>query len=338
MKALIIGGTGTISSAISKLALQKGWDLYLLNRGRNTDRVPDGAKVITADINDEADVKRQIGNMEFDVVADFIAFKPEQVERDVRLFNGRTSQYIFISSASAYQKPLSHYIISESTPLINPYWEYSRDKIACEDYLVSQYRNNGFPVTVIRPSHTYDERGLPLALHGEKGSWQVVDRILKGKPVMIHGDGTSLWVTTYNTDFARAFIGIMGNRKAIGEAIQIMSDEALTWNAMYDLIGDALGVKVNKMHVSSDFLIRCKPDLNGSLLGDKSNSVCFDTSKIKSLVPGFRAEVSFAEGARKCVEYLLSHKEAQIPDEKFEKFCDNMFMFLDEAATIFNNL
>jgi nucleoside-diphosphate-sugar epimerase len=338
MKALIIGGTGTISSAISKLALQKGWELYLLNRGRNSDRIPEGAKVITADINDESDVKQLIGNMEFDVVADFIAFKPEQVERDVRLFKDRTSQYIFISSASAYQKPLSHYIISESTPLVNPYWEYSRNKIACEDYLVSQYRNSGFPVTIIRPSHTYDERSLPLAIHGEKGSWQVVDRILKGKPVLIQGDGTSLWVTTFTTDFAKAFLGIMGNRKAIGEAIQIMSDEALTWNEIYDCIGDALGKKVNKLHVSSDFLVRCKPELNGPLWGDKSNSVCFDTCKIKSLVPGFRAEVSFAEGARKCAEYMLSHKEAQIPDEEFETFCNNMLKVQQEAAAIFTNL
>ncbi len=336
MKALLIGGTGTISSAISQIAVQNGWDLYLLNRGRNTDRVPDGAKIITADINDEAGVANKLCNMEFDVVADFIAFKPEQVERDIRLFEGKTRQYIFISSASAYQKPLSHFVISESTPLVNPYWEYSRDKIACEDLLVSKYRQSGFPITIIRPSHTYDERSLPLAIHGDYGSWQVIDRILKGKPVLIHGDGTSLWVTTYNTDFAKAFVGIMGNRKAIGEAFQIMSDEALTWNAIYDRIGDALGVEVKKAHVSSEFFTMIRPDLNGPLWGDKANTVFFDTSKIKSLVPGFHAEVDFAHGARKCVEYMLSHKETQIPDEKFDRFCDNIIKIQHEAAEMFN--
>ncbi|WP_117407204.1 NAD-dependent epimerase/dehydratase family protein, partial [Ruminiclostridium josui] len=201
MKALFIGGTGIISSAITSSLVEQGWELYLINRGNRSESIPAGAKLLKADINDEELVKSLIKDMNFDVVADFIAFVPSQVERDIRLFSGRTKQYIFISSASAYQKPLSDYRITESTPLANPYWEYSRNKIACEELLMSEYRNNGFPVTIVRPSHTYDNRSIPLGVHGNNGSWQVIKRMLENKPVIIHGDGSSLWTLTYNTDF-----------------------------------------------------------------------------------------------------------------------------------------
>jgi nucleoside-diphosphate-sugar epimerase len=230
MKALFIGGTGTISSAITKQLLEKGCELYLLNRGNRNEDLPAGVNIIKADINDEEHVSRLIEDLDFDVVADFIAFVPAQLERDYRLFKGKTKQFMFISSASAYQTPLSDYRITEGTPLSNPYWEYSRNKIACEDYLMKQYRENGFPITIVRPSHTYDERSIPLGVHGSKGTWQVAKRMLENKPVIIHGDGTSLWTMTSNFDFAKGFIGLMGNIHAIGESVHITSDE--TWTAL----------------------------------------------------------------------------------------------------------
>lgn len=337
MKALFIGGTGILSSAISNLAVQKGWELYLLNRGNKMDRIPDGANVITADINDEGNVSALIKDMKFDVVADFIAFVPSQLERDIRLFSGKTKQFIFISSASAYQKPLSHYEITESTPLSNPYWEYSRNKIACEELLVNEYRQKGFPITIIRPSHTYDERSIPLAVEGKYGSWQVIDRIMKGKPVIIHGDGSSLWTVTHNTDFAKAFVGLMGNFAALGEAVQITSDEALTWDQIYDCVGNVLNMEVKKVHVTTDFLVACEPDYEGGLIGDKSNSVIFDNSKIKRLVPEYVATTRFDQGVRLSVNYFLSHPEHQIPDEEFDLFCDKIIKAQDEALRIFKS-
>lgn len=324
MKALFIGGTGTISTEVSKQAVENGWELYLLNRGNNSERVPDGAKVLKADINNEVDVLRLIEGIDFDVIADFIAFDTSQIKRDIRLFSKSTKQFIFISSASAYQKPLSYYKITESTPLDNPYWQYARDKIACEELLMSEYRKTKFPITIIRPSHTYGDRSVPVAIHGEKGCWQVLERIIKGKPVIIPGDGNSLWTVTHNSDFAKAFVGIMGNGAAIGEAIGITSDESITWNRIYDTIGSALNVKVKKFHVSTDFLVKCKADLGGALIGDKANTVVFDNSKIKRLVPEYIATTRFDQGVRQSVKYILAHYELQIKDEKFDIFCDNI--------------
>jgi len=325
MKALFIGGTGTISTAVSKLLVNQGWELYLLNRGNNNDRAPEGAKLFQADISDEEKVKDLIRNLEFDVVADFIAFVPSQVERDIRLFSGKTKQYIFISSASAYQKPLSDYRITESTPLANPYWEYSRNKIACEELLIAEYRKSGFPVTIVRPSHTYDDRSIPLGVHGKNGSWQVAKRMLENKPVIIHGDGTSLWTLTHNTDFAKGFVGLMGNVHAIGEAVHITSDESLTWNQIYEIIASALGVKLNAVHIPSDYLAACSNyDFTGSLLGDKANSVVFDNSKLKRLVPGFYATVRFDQGIRHIISNVLSHPELQKEDLEFDSWCDRI--------------
>ena len=338
MKALFIGGTGTISTEISKLAVEKGWELYLLNRGNNISRVPDGAKVLTADINDELSVAELIKDLKFEVVADFIAFNDTQIERDIRLFSNKTKQFIFISSASAYQKPLSHYKITESTPLSNPYWQYSRDKIACEERLMEEYRNNNFPITIIRPSHTYGENGIPVAIQGKNGVWQVIDRIMKGKAVIIPGDGNSLWTITHNSDFAKAFVGIMSNYAAIGEAIHITSDEALTWNTIYDCIGEALDVEVKKIHISTDFLVECKADLEGGLIGDKANTVVFDNSKIKRLVPDYVATVRFDQGVKLSIKYILSHPELQISDEDFEVFCDNIIEAKKEGIKYFKSL
>jgi nucleoside-diphosphate-sugar epimerase len=324
MKILFIGGTGTISTAISKKLLSMGEDLYILNRGTRNDIIP-GAKFITADINNEAEAAEKLAGMDFDVVADFICFVKPQIERDFRLFNGHTKQFIFISSASAYQKPVGHYEINESTPLCNPYWEYSRNKIAIEDYLNDRYRENGFPITIIRPSHTYDERSVPMGVHGDKGSYQVIKRILEGKQVIIHGDGTSLWTMTHNSDFANAFIGLLGNQKAIGEAVQITSDESLTWNQIYDAIGAALGKEVKAVHIASETLAKCSNyDFTGGLIGDKSNTVVFDNSKLKRLVPGFSAKVPFSVGVKEAVNYVLTHEDCKQEDPEFDAWCDTM--------------
>ncbi len=332
MKVLFIGGTGTISMAISRLLLSQGHTLYLLNRGNRNTGLSGNLSELKADINDEAAVSDLIRDLDFDVVADFIAFVPEQLKRDYRLFGGKTRQFIYISSASAYQKPLSDYRVSEGTPLANPYWEYSRNKIAGEDYLMRLYREEGFPVTIIRPSHTYDERSVPLGVHGKNGSYSVIQRMREGRPVIIHGDGTSLWTLTHNSDFARAFVGLMGNVHAIGEAVQITSDESLTWNQIYGIIADSLGVKLNAIHVSSEFLDACGDyDFAGSLLGDKANTVVFDNNKLKRLVPGFTATVRADQGIRDTIAYVLSHPECQRQDPEFDSWCDRMINALDAA-------
>ncbi len=324
MKALFIGGTGTISTAITQLAPAYGFDLYLLNRGNRGNRVPEGVKVIQADINNEAEVKEKLKNLEFDIVAEFIAFDVEALKRDVRLFSGKTKQYIFISSASAYQKPLSSPFITESTPLSNPFWQYSRNKIACEEYLIREYRENGFPITIVRPSHTYGDYDLPLAVHGKNGSFSVVNRMLQGKKVIVHGDGSSLWTLTHNTDFAKAFLGLMGNLHAIGEAFQITSDESLTWNQIYDIIGSALKVTPKLVHIPSDTLAKAYPELMGGLLGDKTHTVIFDNSKVKRLVPDYRATVRFDQGARRTLATILGDKDLQKPDPEFDEWTDRI--------------
>ena len=338
MKALFIGGTGTISMAITRqLAPDPEWELYLLNRGSRTAQLPENVKVINADINNEQQAAEALGDLSFDCVCDFIGFVPSQLERDYRLFNGRTKQFMYISSASAYQKPLSDYRINEGTPLANPYWEYSRNKIACEEFLMKMYRDNGFPITIIRPSHTYDERSVPLGVHGDKGSWQVVKRMLEGKPVIIHGDGTTLWTMTHNSDFAKGFIGLMGNIHAIGEAFQITSDESVTWNQIYKAIADTLGVEFKPYYVPSDFLHAVSNyDFEGSLIGDKANSVVFDNSKLKKAVPDFVATVRYDQGIRRTVEYVLAHEEFQIPDPEFDTWCDKVIAALENAKKEIN--
>ncbi len=333
MKALFIGGTGTISMAITKqLAQNPDWELYLLNRGNRSENVPSNVKIISVDINDEAAVEEKLGDLQFDTVCDFIGFVPAQLERDYRLFKDRTKQFMYISSASAYQKPLGDYRITESTPLANPYWEYSRNKIACEEYLMKMYRENGFPITIVRPSHTYDERSIPMGAHGNKGSWQVAKRMLEGKPVIIHGDGTSIWTMTHNSDFAKGFIGLMGNIHAIGEAYHITTDEGLTWNQIYKIVADALGVEFKPYYVPSDFLQAVSNyDFEGGLIGDKANTVVFDNSKLKRAVPGFCATVRMDQGIKKTVEYVLAHEECQVPDEEFDAWCDRVIAALEKA-------
>jgi nucleoside-diphosphate-sugar epimerase len=354
MNVLFIGGTGTISSAISRRVLELGWNLYLLNRGNRNQALSGGnfpgkLTEITGDINAESEglISEKLEGCRrsfapapassarapvFDVVADFIAFDRAQVERDYRLFRGLCRQYFFISSASAYQKPPANCRITESTPLANPFWAYSRNKIAGEDLLMTAYRETGFPVTIIRPSHTYDERNVPLGVNGKNGSWQVIKRMIEGKPVIIHGDGTSLWTMTSSRDFARAFTGLMGNIHAIGETVQITSDESLSWNQIYAAIAATLGVELKAVHVSSEFLDLAGPyDFLGGLTGDKANSVIFDNAKLKRLVPGFTAGIRFDQGIRETVAYVLAHPECQREDPEFDAWCDRVIAVREKA-------
>ena len=334
MKVLFIGGTGQISSAIvRKLAREKEFEVWVLNRGNRA--VPEGVHQIIADMNDETKVADAIRNTTFDTVCEFIGFTVDQVERDYRLFKGKTKQYIYISSASAYHKPAASYLITEGTTLANPHWQYSRDKIACEEFLMKMYREEGFPVTIVRPSHTYDERNIPLGVHGKNGFYQVIKRMQEGKPVIIHGDGTSLWHLTFNEDFAIGFIGLIGNRHAIGEAFHITGDEVLTWNQIYQTIADALGVTLVPYHVSSEFLSavgdRYDFDYEGSLTGDKAVSVVFDNSKIKRLVPEMTTHIPFHMGVRKALSYVFSHTEEYKEDPEFDAWCDKVIDTLEKA-------
>ena len=334
MKILIIGGTGTISSAITRHLAESGHDLWLINRGNRKDEVPANVRQIIANIDDEESVLAGLASETFDAVCEFIGFVPAQVERDIRLFSGRTRQYVYISSASAYNKPAANHIITEGTTLANPHWQYSRNKIACEELLMREYRENGFPVTIVRPSHTYCERGVPLSVHGLKGSWQVLRRMMDGKPVIVHGDGSSLWTLTWNEDFAQGFIGLLGNPKAIGEAFQIMSDEQLTWDQIYECVGNALRTTPRLYHVASDFLAAAAPkewDFEGNLLGDKSVTVSFDCTKLKRAVPGFQATTRFDEGVRRCVEHILAHPELQVEDPEFDAWCDKVIDAQEQA-------
>lgn len=336
MKILFVGGTGTISMAITRLLAKQGHDLTLLNRGNRNSDLPENVKIIEADISNEEETAKKLEGMTFDCVGEFIGFVPSQLERDFRLFNGKTNQFIYISSASAYQKPPKGYKITEQTPLENPYWQYSRDKKACEEFLMEKYRNDGFPVTIVRPSHTYDERSVPLGVHGDNGSWQVVKRIMEGKKVIIHGDGTSLWTITHNSDFAKAYVGLIGNPKAIGETFHITTDEAVTWNQIYNAIADALGVELKPYYVSSQTLVDMSNyDFLGSLIGDKSNSVEFDNSKVKSLVPDFKAEITAEEGIKMTVKNVLAHPEFQKEDKKFDEWCDRIIEALEKAKEDF---
>jgi nucleoside-diphosphate-sugar epimerase len=279
MKVLFVGGTGFISSAVSRMAIVRGIDLYHLNRGQRKVDLP-GVKSLRADISKADEARAALADHHFDVVVDWVAYHPIDIERDLALFRGRTKQFVFISSASAYQKPPANYVITESTPLANPHWEYSRNKIACEERLLAEYREHGFPVTIVRPSLTYDPQ-LPIALGGW-GCYTFIDRLKRGKPILVHGDGSSLWVVTHAEDFARGFLGLLGNEQAIGHAFHITTDEVLTWNQIYTLIAEAVGVDPKLVHIASEEIIRVSPEHHGGLIGDKAWSVVFDNTKIKT--------------------------------------------------------
>jgi nucleoside-diphosphate-sugar epimerase len=324
MKALFVGGTGVISNAVSRLAVERGVELYLLNRGKAKEFIPEGAKEIVADFANKKVVADALKGLDFDVVVDWIAYTPEQVEADIALFKGRTGQYIFISSASAYQKLPTHHIITESTPLVNPFWQYSRDKAACEERLMREFRDNGFPITIVRPSLTYGVTMLPLVFTSSAHPWTVVDRMRKGKKIIVAGDGTSLWTITHNSDFAKGFVGLMGNAHAIGHPFHITSDEVLTWDQITLATGKAAGVIPDIIHIASDFLVSCKPDLKGNLIGDKAQSALFDNSKIKAFVPGYVATVPFAQGIKLSVQWFEADPGRCTIDDEFNTLCDKI--------------
>ena len=331
MKALFIGGTGLISQAVSRLAVERGIELYLLNRGRRGEFFPAGARQIVADARDGASLRKAIGAMEFDVVADWIAFTPDQIESDIELFKGRAGQFFFISSASAYQKPLTHYLVTESTPLANPFWQYSRDKIACEEMLNRAYREEGFPVTIVRPSLTYGDTQIPAAVGSWEHPWTLVDRMRRGKKIIVQGDGTSLWTMTHNSDLAKGFVGLMGNMHAIGHAFHITSDEVLSWDQIVGAIGRAAGAEPKIVHVASDFLAAADPEALSGLLGDKSQCAVFDNSKIKAFVPGYVATTPFSEGVARSVRWFEAHPERCTIDDAFNDFSDRVIAAQEKA-------
>lgn len=319
MKVLFIGGTGIISSACSQLALDRGIDLYLLNRGQSSRPVPAGAKVLHGDIRDPESVRQALGDHRFDAVVNWIAFTPEHVETDLDLFRGRTQQYIFISSASAYQTPPETLPVVESTPLRNPFWLYSRNKIACEDLLTRAYREEGFPVTIVRPSHTYDRTLLPMT-----GGWTTVARMRQGKKVLVHGDGTSLWTLTHHRDFAKGFVGLLGNPHALGEVFHITSDEWLSWNQIYGLVAQAAGVEAQLVHVPSELIAAFDANIGAGLLGDKAHSMIFDNSKIKRVVPDFVATIPFARGAGEIMNWYDANPDRQIINQQMDQLMDRI--------------
>jgi len=324
MKVLFIGGTGIISSACSRLAVQRGIGLTLLTRGRRGAEMVGGAETVNADINDPSAVTQALRGRRFDVVVNWIAFTATDIERDLELFRGRTRQYIFVSSASAYQKPSTHYLITESTPLSNPHWDYSRNKIACEERLLRAYREEGFPVTIVRPSLTYGENLIPLVINSWERSYTVVDRMLKGQKVIVPGDGTSLWVITHNTDFAKGFVGLLGQEQSLGHAFHITTDEVLTWDQLYRTVGAAVGVEPRIVHIPSDYMVSCLPDMEGTLIGDKSVSVVFDNTKIKRFVPDYVATTRFAQGIRQSLAWFDADPGRKLIDSKANVIWDRL--------------
>jgi len=331
MRALIIGGTGNLSLSTTQLLLKKGWEVTLLHRGKS--KIPDGAKELIADIKDESVVAQKMGDTCYDSVIEFIAFEPDHVERDFRIFKGKTKQYIFISSASAYQKPVTMLPITESTPLHNPFWQYSRDKAACENVLMQHYYKEDFPVTIVRPSNTYGGKDVPIAVIGDNGCWSVLKRMKEGKRVLVPGDGSSLWAMTHSDDLAFGIVGLMGNPHALGQAVHITSDELLCWDEIYRCIASALSVEYKPAYVPSDLLDAAGRsygyDYKGRLTGDKACSVIFDNSKIKSLVPDFCTTIRIDQGLRAGVEYFLTNPEVQKEDPVFDAFSDRVIEAMD---------
>ncbi|MFZ0190175.1 MAG: NAD-dependent epimerase/dehydratase family protein [Streptosporangiaceae bacterium] len=320
LRVLFIGGTGVISSACSRVAVEHGIDLFVVNRGRSTDRpLPPGVTTLRADAREPRSVRQEIKDLDFDAVVDWVAFTPDQVRTDIELFSGRTGQYVFISSASAYQTPPARVPVTESTPLRNPFWAYSRGKIACEDLLVAAYREQGFPATIVRPSHTYDQTTVPF-----DGRWTVLGRMLAGKPVIVHGDGTSLWTLTHHEDFARAFVPLLAHARTLGDAVQITSDDVLTWNQIAEALAAALGVSAQVVHVPSDAIAAADPDWGAGLLGDKAHSMIFDNAKVRGLVPGWRAVVPFEQGAREIVDWYRADPARQVTDARLDAVMDKL--------------
>jgi len=335
MKILFIGGTGIISSACADLAAARGHKVFLLNRGASRKvPLPEGAIVLQADVHaDERELASLLGNHQFDAVVDYLAYHPSDIERDLRLFRGRTGQFVFISSASAYQKPVRNYLITEETLLENPYWEYSRNKIACETRLMQAYREEGFPTVIVRPSHTYGPTQIPLCVSSWMHPWTVVDRMKRGQKIIVPGDGTSLWVLTWNADFAKGLLGLLGNENTLGEVFQITSDEVLSWDQIHLEAYRALDLEPNIIHIPSDLIAMYDPDSLGSLIGDKVNSEVFDNSKIKRFVPDYVCEVNWAEGVRRSLAWFESHPEFQTIDHEMDSVWDRTITAFERALS-----
>ena len=319
LKVLFIGGTGTISSAVTRLAVERGLDLHLLSRGTSTRPVPDGVTHLHGDIRDPDSVRAALGGREFDAVVDWVAFTPDHVRRDVELFTGRAGQYVFISSASAYQTPPERLPVTESTPLRNPFWQYSRNKIACEDLLVAAYREHGFPATIVRPSHTYDRTSLPF-----EGGWTVIERMRQGREIVVHGDGTSLWTLTHHEDFARGFVPLLGHPRALGDAFQITSDDVLTWDQIARILGRAAGAEPRIVHVPSDAIAAVDADWGAGLLGDKAHSMVFDNTKLRRLVPDFVATIPYEVGARQIIDWHDADPARRVVDQRIDALIDQL--------------
>lgn len=321
MKVLYIGGTGNISTASSLRAIDQGIDLYLLNRGTTGVEIP-GATTLLGDIRNTDQMNALLKEHTWDVVVNWIAFTPEDIRRDIELFSEKTKQYIFISTASAYQKPPTFPIITESTPLYNPFWEYSRNKIACEDALMKAYREQGFPVTIVRPSHTYDTV-IPITIGGWT-EYTAVDRMKNGQKVIIQGDGTSLWTVTHSEDFAKGFNGLLGNQRSIGHAFHITSDEWLTWNQIYQFVADAAGAELNAVHIATDFIDIIAPGEKDGLWGDKAHCGIFDNTKIKNFVPDYTATIPFSEGIKKTIEWFEKDLKRMVVRAETNTMIDNI--------------
>jgi nucleoside-diphosphate-sugar epimerase len=320
LRVLFLGGTGIISSACSWLAVERGIDLFLLNRGQSADRPqPPEATLLRGDARDPASVRDALGAREFDAVVDWVAYTPDHVQADIDVFRGRAGQFVFISSASAYQTPPLRVPVVESTPLRNPFWQYSRDKIACEELLRAAYRDEGFPATIIRPSHTYDKTSVPL-----HGGWTAVARMRQGKPVIVHGDGTSLWTLTHHADFARGLVPLLGHPRTLGESFHITSDDVLTWDQITHALAAAAGAEADIVHVPSDVIAAADPDWGAGLLGDKAHSMVFDNAKLRSVVPGYRAVIPFERGAREIVAWHDEDGSRQRIDAGVEALSDKL--------------
>jgi nucleoside-diphosphate-sugar epimerase len=321
MKVLFIGGTGNISTSVSRQAVDRGMELFLLNRGKRISHIA-GAQSIIGDMTHPHEITSALKDHMWDVVVNWIAFNEQDIQRDYELFRGKTKQYVFISSASVYQKPLAFPIVTESTPLANPFWQYSRNKIACEMKLNDFYRQEQFPVTIVRPSLTYDTV-IPVPIGGWT-EYTIVDRIRKGKKIIVHGDGTSLFTITHADDFAKGFLGLLGHQQAIGESFHITSDEILTWNQIHQALAKAVGCEAKIVHIPSELLASCDEELRGSLIGDKATSVIFDNTKVKRFVPGFSAVIPFHRGIQRTVAWFESDPARRIIRKETDDWMDKV--------------
>ncbi len=326
MRVLFIGGTGVISSACSELAVKRGIDLYVMNRGTTNRPLPEKVQTIKADARDAYSLKKAVSDYEFDAVVDWIAFTPDHIELDYEVFQFRTKQFIFISSASAYQTPPDILPVTEKTPLDNPYWQYSRDKIACEEKLMQLHYERGFPITIVRPSHTYDQTMLPC-----RGGWSTINRMRNGQKVIIHGDGTSIWTLTHHQDFAKGFVPLLGQPRAIGEAYHITSDEWLTWRRIYEILADAAGAELDPVFVPSPLINAYDPEMGAGLLGDKMHSMIFDNSKIKELVPDFKCDIPFEQGAKEIIKWYDADPLRQNIDPEYDRITDRIISAYEKS-------